>query len=98
MADRRKRRKRRKKQSANVYKVIAGVVGASLAALIVLILAYIISTNVDFGIGTKTPGVVEEVKLMPTYASAETPEEWAMLEQNVPTEISQNLTIMMVGD
>ena len=95
MAGRRKRR--RKKQSNNIYKVIAAVVGVSLVALIALIAVYIIS-NLDFKIGVKTPGTIAEVNLLPTYEAAETPGEWAMLEQNVPTEISQTLKIMMVGD
>ncbi len=92
-----RRRKRRKKQSNNIYKVIAAVVGVSIVALIALIAVYAIS-NIDFNFGTKTPGVIAEVNLLPTYDAAETPGEWALLEQNVPTEISQTLKIMMVGD
>ena len=93
MADRRKRRK----NSGGIYKVIAGVVGVSLIGLLVLIGIYFIS-NLNLGIGTKTPGIIEEVSLLPTYDAAVTPSEWATLEANVPKEITQNVRIMMIGD
>ncbi|MBO4309744.1 MAG: CapA family protein, partial [Lachnospiraceae bacterium] len=92
-----KRRRKRRKNSGGIYKVIAGVVGVSLIGLLVLIGIYFIS-NLNLGIGTKTPGIIEEVSILPTYDAAVTPSEWATLEANVPKEVTQNVRIMMIGD
>ena len=95
MADRRRKRRRKKNSSNAIYKVIAGFVGATIVGILALIAVYFIS-NLDFG--GKTPGKIAEINLLPTYEVAQTPVEWAELDQYVPSEISQTVEIMMIGD
>ena len=95
MANKRRRR-RKKKNNNNLYKILAGAVGVTIVLLLGFFVAFLISES---GIGfKKTPGIISEAKVLGTYEAAVTPPEWEMLEKNVPIEISQTVSIMMIGD
>ena len=95
MAKRRKRRKNNQK-----YNVILIAAGASMVLLIALLVAVILDSTggIHFNFVTKVPGVVQKVAYLETYETAATPEEWQVLEQKVPKEINQSVSLMMIGD
>lgn len=91
--------KRRKRKKNNGYKFLAGGVGASIVVLIALLAVFIVKDSGGIHFGKKSiPGTINDVKILAQYDAALTPTEWQTLEQTVPCEISQSVSIMMIGD
>lgn len=89
---------RRKKKNNRSYTVLAGGVGVSIVVLIVLLGVFIIKDGNVGGNGGNVSGTINSVKLLAQYEAVDTPSEWQELEKNVPREIHQTVSIMMVGD
>lgn len=97
-------RRRRRRRNNNNEKFLYGVFGASVLILLILLIGVIASgsgktfSGPKLSFGKKTPGQIVGVKTAGVYETCTTPEEWAMLEEYVPNELPQSVSIMMIGD